>query len=347
MSDKGFMKNIFLVNGFKVFPWKLLIVTFVFFGLPFFVLYWFVPFAGNYTIGNDYLGYWINMQLYLRFSIENGTFPLYAPGFNCGWTASALTLGQLHHPISWIAASIPGYWNGHAHEIGTLLRFVSLGGCHLLLYFLLRKFRLGMTLAFVISFVTTYNLRMLDMFRYAASLENYTALLLLCVTISWYYITPKKRLARFFIAVSTYLLVVGGHPQIMFFGLFGAAIVCLIIPFYMKLMLPEQASLPLRRVGVFYLTVGGWMLIGILLASFYVMPFYFEYIQESVRNLNMGFRWACEYQDTLVGNLCNFFNPFHSNMCGAFGGSALIILAAIVPVLALFKIRVPWVILIL
>ena len=167
-------------------------VVVIILAVPFFVLYWLVPFASKYTIGIDYTKFWIDMQLYLRFSLEHGTFPLYAPGFNGGWTSSALTLGQLWHPISWLAANLPGYWTGHAHEIGTLLRLFSLGGVHLVLFFFLRRLRLDITLAFLISFITTYNLRMLDMFRYGASLENYTAFLLLCVMIAWCYVTPKN-----------------------------------------------------------------------------------------------------------------------------------------------------------
>ena len=111
--------------------------------LPFLILYWLVPFVGKHTIGNDYLNYWINMQMYLRFSLANGTFPLYAPGFNGGWTSSALTLGQMHHPIFWLAAVIPGYWDGYAHEIGTLLRFLSLGGTQVVIFLFLRRLRLA------------------------------------------------------------------------------------------------------------------------------------------------------------------------------------------------------------
>ena len=322
-------------------------VVVIILAVPFFVLYWLVPFASKYTIGIDYTKFWIDMQLYLRFSLEHGTFPLYAPGFNGGWTSSALTLGQLWHPISWLAANLPGYWTGHAHEIGTLLRLFSLGGVHLVLFFFLRRLRLDITLAFLISFITTYNLRMLDMFRYGASLENYTAFLLLCVMIAWCYVTPKKRLGAICIAVSTYLLVVGGHPQMMYYGLLGAAIICLITPFYMVALLPEEASITLRRLWKFYLTVGIWVSIGVLLSLFYSLPFYFEYVRESSRGINPSFQWACGHQDNLGGNLCNLFNPFHSNVHGAFGGSSLILLAALIPLLRFFKVRIPWAVLLL
>jgi hypothetical protein len=308
--------------------------------LPFIVLYWLVPFAGKYTIGNDYLQYWIRMQLYLRFSIRCGTFPLYAPGFDGGWTSSALTLGQLWHPISWIASLLPGYWNGRAHELGTLLRVLSLGGTHLFLFLFLRRLRLAVPVAFVLSFITVYNLRMLDMFRYGASLENYVAYLLLCAAVSWHYLKPTKRLGPLCIALSTWLLVVGGHPQMMYIGLLAAAIVTVVVPFYMAHLLPAEVTCTQRRVLKYYLSVFIPVLAGFLLASSYALPFYFEYLPESSRSAGTDFLWACSSQDTLGGSLCNLFNPFHSDVHGAFGGSALLLVAAALPLLFLLRVRV-------
>ncbi len=46
----------------------------------------------------------------------------------------------------------------------------------------LRRLRLSTALAFVFSFITVYNLRMLDMFRYGASLENYVGFVMLSDT---------------------------------------------------------------------------------------------------------------------------------------------------------------------
>lgn len=322
-------------------PWAKRVVPISILVLPFFILYWLVPFVGRRSIGGDYLSYWIQQQLYLQFCIRSGTFPLYAPGFAGGWTAGVMTLGQLWHPISWVAARLPGYWSGHAIQICTLLRLLSLGGTHLVLFLFLRRLRLTTTLALVISFITVYNLRMLDMFRYAASLENYVAYLLLCVALAWHYITPTKRLGPLAIAVLTWLLVVGGHPQFMYLGLLGAALICLIIPFYMARMLPDEVPVQRRRLWTFYLSVGLSVTAGIVLASSYILPYLFEYIPESYRSYGMGFNWACEHQDTLSGSLYNLFNPLHSNVHGAFGGSALILLAMLTPLLFLFRCRVP------
>ena len=61
--------------------WLVRAVTVAILVLPFFVFYWMVPFIGKHTIGNDYVQRWFIEQLYLHFSVRNGTFPLYAPGF--------------------------------------------------------------------------------------------------------------------------------------------------------------------------------------------------------------------------------------------------------------------------
>jgi hypothetical protein len=321
-----------------------LLVILVLLLLPFAVFFWMAPFVGKYAIGNDYQNYWINMQLHLRFSLEHGTFPLYAPGFNAGWTSGALTLGQMYHPISWIAALVPGYWQGNALEIGTFLRLISLGLCNIVIYLFLRRLRLGAVMAFVISFITVYNLRMLDMFRYAASLENYTAFLMLCAAIGWSFLTNKRRLSFVLIVVCTYLLITGGHPQIAYIGLIGASFFGLVAPYYLAEVLGDEVKLSRRLLLRYYFTIALAVLAGLVLTSWYSFPFYFEYMRQSARDFGWGFSWSCGHQDTLFGSLQNFFNPYYSNVPDAFGGSSLIILAVISPLLVFLGRRVPKVI---
>ncbi|RLC13085.1 MAG: hypothetical protein DRI57_16900, partial [Deltaproteobacteria bacterium] len=138
----------------------------IIFILPFLMFLWMIPFISDGTLGNDYPRFSIDHQIELMFSLKTGSFPLYVPGFAGGQTASALTLGQIYHPISHIAALMPGYWNGKALEWNTLLRLLSLACAHLTLFIFLRKLRLGSLMAFVLTTVTVYNLRMLDLFRY-------------------------------------------------------------------------------------------------------------------------------------------------------------------------------------
>ena len=61
--------------------------------LPFLVFYWFIPFLGVLTIGNDYPVDAIFQQMELQFYLRHGSFPLYVPGHDGGTSASALTLG--------------------------------------------------------------------------------------------------------------------------------------------------------------------------------------------------------------------------------------------------------------
>ena len=146
--------------------------------LPFLIFFWQVPFIGNQTLGNDYLPV-CQTQLELQYSLKHGTFPLFIPGLAGGQPSAALTLAQMFHPISYLSSILPGYWDGHALQWNTFWRLISLGLVHLGLFFLLCRLRLSPILSFIISFITVYNLRMLDLFRYGDSHENYTGLLFL------------------------------------------------------------------------------------------------------------------------------------------------------------------------
>ena len=84
--------------------------------LPFLMFFWILPFISDITVGNDYPRFSIHEQIELMFSIKTGSFPLYIPGYAGGQSASALTLGQLFHPISHLTSLLPGYWSGNALE---------------------------------------------------------------------------------------------------------------------------------------------------------------------------------------------------------------------------------------
>ena len=205
--------------------------------LPFVVLFWLCPFVSPWTLGNDYAMFPIQHQLELMFSIKTGSFPLFVPGFLGGHSSSALTLSQIYHPISHLASILPGYWNGKALEWNTFLRLLSLGLAQLSLFAFLRSLKVGIPSAFVLSIITVYNLRMLDLFRYGAALESWTGLIFLLSTIGHHYLRPTPFKSRFLIVCSTYWLVCSGHPQMMYYALCGAAIFVLVLPYFV-------ASLP-------------------------------------------------------------------------------------------------------
>lgn len=312
----------------------------IFILIPFIVFYWMMPFISDQTIGNDYPYFSIGSQLEIQYSIKHGSFPLFMPGYGYGNSFTAMTLGQPYHPIAWIAAHLPGYWQGQSLELNTLLHLLSLGITHWVLFLFLRRLRLNYIFSFLISMTAVYNLRMLDMLRYGASLENYTAYLMLCVATAWYYIKPTQYWGPLWITLTTYLLVCGGHAQWMYYGLWGAALLTLVMPLYLPLFLPELKTEWRKALG-FYLKVLGWVTAGVLLSSAYTFPFYFDFLHENAGRVNQTYAWSIYVQDSIHGNLNTFFNPFACDVHSSFGGSILFLVAALLPLLKLFRVRIP------
>jgi len=305
--------------------------------LPFATLYWLLPFCGSLTIGNDYPLYSIQQQMELQYSLVHGSFPLYAPGFAGGRSAAALTLGQIYHPLSFLASHSPRYWKGHALDWSTFWRLVSLGLTQLVLFNLLRRLKLSTDFAFIFSFVTVYNLRMLDMFRYGASLENYTGFLLLCAAMAYLYIMPDRFIRPLSLIGATYLLVCGGHPQIAYLGFVGAALICLVLPGTVAALRPAIA-MSWRRTLHYYATVGIYIGLGQLVAAAYTVPFFVEFLRDAPARVKQPYEWSLAYSDHWGGAANSFFNPLRSDVHGAFGSSPLILIALLAPV-ALAPIR--------
>ncbi|MBI5674614.1 MAG: discoidin domain-containing protein [Nitrospirae bacterium] len=329
------MGTTLLISDRKVSLWILFFIIV----LPFILLYWMVPFVSDLTLGADYQIYSINEQVELLFSIKTGSVPLYAPGYKYGHSSSALTLSQVYHPISHIASLMPGYWNGKALEWNTFLRLLSLGFVHLALFTFLRKIRLNLLFAFLISFITVYNMRMLEAFRYGASLEAFTGNLLLCTATGCYFVSPSRWFGPLSIIGFTYLLVCSGHPPMMFYGLIGAGLFTLVTPFFIATMLPE-IDVNLKIALRFWAKAGFYVCLGIMLSSAYVVPFYFEFVTTNIEYAHMSYQ-SDMGQDTIVGALNNFFMPLVSDVLSSFGGSALILIVLVLPLLRCVRVKVP------
>jgi hypothetical protein len=299
--------------------------------LPFAVFYWLLPFGGTLTIANDYPEHSIRQQMELQYSLAHGTFPLYAPGFAGGRGAAALTLGQMYHPLSHLAAHSIGYWKGYALEWNTFWRLVSLGLVQLVLFNLLRRLKLSTDFAFILSFLTVYNQRMLDMFRYGASLENYTGFLLLCAALANLYITPDRFIRSLAVIGATYLLICGGHPQIAYLGCAGAALIALVIPYAVAALRPELA-VNWRRTLRYYAAAGTYVGLGQLLALAYTLPFFVEFLRDAPKRVDQSYEWSLALSDQWGGAANSFFNPLRSDVHGAFGSSPLILVAILTPV---------------
>ena len=276
----------------------------------------------------------------LLFSIKTGSFPLYVPGFASGHSSAALTLGQVFHPVSSLVSILPGYWDGKAIDWNNFFKLLSLGLAQLALFAFLRKLKLNMLFSFVISLITVYNLRILDLYRYGAPIEAYTAHLILCAAIGWYFINPTKWLGPLCIIGTTYLLVVSGHPQMMYYGLLGAGLFMFIVPFFLSDILDDR-QVDYRTAIRFWLKVGFCLLLGIMLSSVYILPFYFDFISMNIDRVGQNYVWTNEALDTFMGTVNNFILPLRSESHGAFGGSSLILMAAILPIVRIFKIKIP------
>jgi len=308
--------------------------------MPFFMFSWMIPFISSLTLGNDYQIHAIQEQMELMFSLRTGTFPLFIPGFGGGQNSIALTQGQLFHPISHIAAILPGYWAGKALEWNTFLRVFSLGVAHVFLFKFLRNLRLNPIVSLVLSTITVYNLRMLDLFRYGASFESWTGFLFLCSSIGLYYLKPTKLKGPLAIVVSTYLIICSGHPQMVYYGLIGASIFTIVIPFYIRTIVPCKEDLEIK-LSHFWSGTGISFLLGILLSSAYIIPFYFDFLKSNSGRIDMGYRFANSHLDTFIGTINNFFQPLCSDVHGVFGGSSLFLIPAIIPLLKMFRVKLP------
>ena len=304
------------------------------------LFFWMMPFLSDWTLGNDYPRYSIWNQLELMFSFKTGSFPLYVPGFAGGHSASALTLGQIYHPLPYLASVMPGYWQGYALELNTFLRLLTLGLAHWITFGFIQRLNIQATPALALSMITVYNLRMLDLFRYAASLESWTGFIVLCSAIGCYYLDPKRKRWLVVMVAATYWLVCSGHPQMSYYGLSGAGIFAVVIPSFVKQVRAAEVMPVIPRTR-FIMTVFFCLLIGILISTAYIFPFYFDFIQVNATRVAQGYSWADGYRDTLAGTLNNFFFPLRSDVHGAFGGSLLYLVAIMLPIIALFKVKIP------
>lgn len=303
---------------------------------PLVLFHWMLPFVTDTTLGNDYASFPIQHQIELMASIRQGAFPLFVPGFAGGQSSAALTLGQVYHPIAQLAAHLPGYWNGHALELITLLRLLSLAAAHLILFALLHKLGLSRPLAFCLSLGAVYNMRCLDLFRYGAALEAWTGHLLLSSALGLLCTAPRKPSLWLLVCASTYWTVVSGHPQMMYYAFGGAIVLGLILPFYCSVMVP--AHLHIRR---YTLTAISAVSAGVLLSSAYILPFYFDFIVSNGGRVGREYAWADMFRDTFAGTIANLYNVFGADVHGAFGGTALLAVGYALPLVVLAKVRVP------
>ena len=298
--------------------------------LPYAIFFWMLPAFSDVTIGNDYQIFPIQQQIELQYSLDKGQLPVYVPGFAKGHSASALTLGQLYHPVRPLAAMLPGYWEGGALTANTIAKLLGIGLVHLFAFYFFIALKVRRDFSFVLSFIAVYNLRMLDMFRYGASLENYLAYIMVCVALGFLYLQNSRVTGLIGTAIATYLLCVGGHPQIMYLGLLGVGFCTLIMPFAIHALRPDLAQSK-QRIIRFYIYGSLGLLMGILLAAVYILPFYIEFVKANAVRVGQGYEWSLAYSDTWGGAIGSIFRPLNADAHTAFGGTSLLMVVALFP----------------
>ena len=302
-----------------------------------------IPFVSDLTLGSDYINYHVYHQLDLLFSIKSGSFPLYAPACYYG-QSSVYPHAQLYHPLAYLAALMPGFWQGYSLDWLTLFRLISLASCHFCLFRFLEKMRLNRTAAFIVSLVTVYNLRMLALFWNVTALEAYTGMLFLCAASGCYYLNPVSRRAPLLIIGATYWLITSDFPPMAFYGVMGSTVFTLALPFLHNTIVGESGKTGLKETVHFWAKIGLCFGTGILLSSAYLLPFFLDYLRNSSGRVDQPYAWAVQWTDTLAGFLNNFFLPLGSGF-SMFGGSPLFLMAITAPVvLILIRVKVPAVI---
>ncbi|MFN8599880.1 MAG: hypothetical protein U0842_05380 [Candidatus Binatia bacterium] len=300
--------------------------------LPFAVFAHVAPFVSGRTLGSDYMIYSVPQQLLLQFSLANGSFPLYLPGFAGGLPAVAATQGQLFHPISHLAALLPGYWDGHAFDLFTVLNLLSLGFAQWACWRLLRELAVDAVLAFVVSFVTVFNLRMLSLFDYGASLQAWTAAILLCVALARVVLHGPDVVRCACVALATYLLLCSGHPQMAYLGFGGAVLALGCMTLLLPVLVPDGACPP-RGPALAACTAS--LVAGILLSSAYLLPFVLDFLPGAAQRMGQDFSWVYTPFGTRSATslLHSVFRPFSSDVQGSFAGPAPLAVPLLLPVL--------------
>lgn len=321
-------------------PMKRHSATIIFFILPYLIFHWMAPFVSELAPGRDFIRYFIWWQTEFLFSMRTGTFPLLMNMTSGGLhSVMAAGFGQIYLPYPYLAAMLPGYWTGHALEYNIVLHFLVIGLVHLTLFKFLRAIKLKGVLAFFLSTVTLYSTTILFPMSYGVAVDAWTGHLFLCAVIGLFYLHPTRIKGPLFIIFSTYWLVCSGHPEFMYYGLLGAGIFTVLLPFFDAALCPDK-NISFKAMFSFWIHTGGYCAIGIALSAAYVLPFYFEIVKKLLL-ANQTYAGAGGLTDTYLGCVSNFFSPLRASVMASFGGNPLLPALICVPVLRLFRVRVP------
>ena len=302
------------------------------------------PFS-KITLGNDY-PYLLGDRKEIAFGLRSGTFPMFIPLYPGGTSFSAKPLGALFHPSTPLLAFLPWYWESSGELVITFFRLATIGFCHFVLFEMFSALGFSPWFALLLGALPVYNERMLDSFRYGASLENYTGFLLLAATFVFLLIAKIKRQNQWpaFVAgvLSGYWLITGGHPQWMFFELIVLFVLAWILPYWVRLFIPYASETQIPRR--FWMQASGLFLAILCVSSPFLLSFYFDFFTENVGRAHQAYGWTVDFQHPIADFLMNFIVPWLAEVHTGFGGSPLFLLAALSPLTVLLGQKIPGVI---
>jgi len=310
--------------------------------MPWIVFFWLVPGFSSLTIGNDYPVFSILAQIDILYSFKTGAFPLIVPGPENGVPVGGLTLGGLFHPQTYLSSIIPGFWDGKALQIVTVFRLLFLGIAHLALFRIFLKLKLSKIGAAMISSLPLYNLKALDSFRYGASFENYIGFIFVVCSVFFLRMRQLNRepvlISWYSLIISSYLLLVGGHPQWMFILFGGSLVVTLLVPSILNAFWEKPKS-PTRPFWI--LTTAGFA-ISLTLASPYLLSFTIDFLSLNSTRGQMSYLETLQFGHTFSEMINIFFMPFKSEVHSSFSSSPLLFISLVLPPVAfLLKKRFP------
>ncbi len=179
---------------------------------------------------------------------------MFIPFYYGGTSISAKPLGALFHPSTPLMSFLPSYW-GSSGELVIPLPTGHPWVCRAVSFQMFSALGVSPWFA-LLGGLPVYNERMLDSFRFGASLENYTGFLLLSASLAVLLIAriqrrnqwPATWRGRF----SGYWLITGGHPQWMFFELITLFFFVWLVPYWVRLFIPYdsvETQIPRRFWG--------------------------------------------------------------------------------------------------
>lgn len=320
------------------------LVYFFIAAIPFFLFHWTLPFVTQIIPGRDFALYYVWHQMEFLFAIKNGTFPLFyhfaadAGGSSHVW----MGYGQAFLPFPYLISLLPGYWTGKAIPWNILAHLLTLPISHVVIFHLIKRFKTDDLQALFLSMVTVYPTGLLLLFRYGNGLSAWIAHLLLCGAVGFYFLNPSRIKGPLTIIGSAYWLINSGHPEVSYFGMLGSLVFILCLPFLAQAILSEHPAHTRKTIN-FWIKIVAFLSIAILLSAAYLFPLYFDSVK-AICFARLTYSDACLLTDKPMGLINNFFSPLRSSSFAAFGGNPLLFTAILIPILKVFRIKIPLVI---